>query len=124
MQITGNVLDVKDTEQVTPTFSKRELWLELVDEKDPKYNQTICIEFPQAQAQKLDEVAIGDNVTVEFNLRGRQHKNRVYNTLSGWKATVNQSQRQTNVAKKPLHPMDKANPVSSPVIEDADDLPF
>jgi len=119
MTISGKVADIKEETQVTEKFRKRELWLEV---PDGKYPQTLSIEFLNNQCALLEEISIGEDVTIEFNLRGRQHKDRVYNTIVGWKITVNPKAdesrmvKQQHIAKQPVNQKTFENA--------ADDLPF
>lgn len=115
MTIQGKVLAVKEKQDITATFSKREIWLET----EGKYPQTVCLEFSNDKCALLDDVAIGEYVAVEFEVRGRQHKDRVYNTLAAWKITVHPVADESRMVKqgtmsRPAHILDGP----------ADDLPF
>ena len=83
--ITGKVEELKETQVFPSGFSKRELIL--LDESG-KFTQTISLEFLKDSISKLDEVSVGDTVTVGFDVRGRAHNDRVYNSLVGWKISV------------------------------------
>lgn len=116
MEITGTVLEIGQTTQVTDKFKKRDLILEYAD--NPQYPEQIKFEAHQAVCDKLDELRPGDTIKVHFNLRGRkwtdkQGKDQYFNTLALWKFEVNQT-----VATPP-----PPAPVPSSAPED-DDLPF
>ena len=76
----GKAVMVGDAVQVSDKFLKRELRIEMGD----KYPQIVVFEFVQGWADILDNVTVGDIVEVDFNLRGREYKDRCYNTLNGY----------------------------------------
>ena len=115
MQVSGKVISVKETEKVSDKFAKREIWIETPDDK---YPQTLSIEFTQDKCALLDEIAIGETVTIEINLRGRQWKDKVFNTIAGWKITVDKK-AESNMVKQVV--MTKEPEL---ITEDSNDLPF
>ncbi|WP_051621306.1 DUF3127 domain-containing protein [Leeuwenhoekiella sp. MAR_2009_132] len=67
-------------------FRKRELILQTVEE----YPQFIKVEFVQGNVELLDNLEAGQNIKVNYNLRGREHTNdageyNVFNSIVGWK---------------------------------------
>lgn len=89
LRVTGTVKQVFPTE-TKGTFTFRMLWLTI----DPtsQYPQTIEIQFAQAKTSLLDGVNAGDEISVDFNLRGRswlspQQEEKVFNTVQGWRVT-------------------------------------
>lgn len=118
MDITGVVKFVGQTQQVTEKFKKRDLVITYAD--NPDYPEVIKFEASGDKCDKLDELKEGDNVTVHFNLRGREWVNKsnetqYFNTLSLWKFDVNQT-----VAGEPIQtPISIANET-----DDSGDLPF
>jgi len=102
MEVSGRVEFIGATQEVSATFSKREL----VVTTSEQYPQSISIEFNKCSL--LDKVNVGDDVTVGVNLRGRkwvnpQGESKYFNTIQGWK-------------------IDKADVAKSP--EPVQDLPF
>jgi len=102
MEVSGRVEFIGATQEVSATFSKREL----VVTTNETYPQSISIEFNKCSL--LDKVNVGDDVTVGVNLRGRkwvnpQGESKYFNTIQGWK-------------------IDKADVAKSP--EPVQDLPF
>ena len=55
----------------------------IVDEG--KYPQDINIEFVQDKVALLDSLQPGQQVTVTFDIRGREYNGRYFNNLQGWK---------------------------------------
>ena len=63
-------------------FSKREM---VVTVEDGKYPQDINLEFVQDKAALLDSLQPGQEVTVSFDIRGREYNGRYFNNLQGWR---------------------------------------
>ena len=80
-ELAGTALKVGDV-QTYGTFSKREL---IVKVEDGQYPQEIAVEFCQDKMSLLDPVSEGDAVELSFNLRGREHGGRWYNSVQGWR---------------------------------------
>ncbi len=94
-EIEGKVHLIEDAVQVTEKFRKRGFVIEI----DPygRYPQACMFEFTNDRCELLDLVRVGDGVTVEFSLRGREWTNsegevKFFNTLSAWKVDVRESQ--------------------------------
>lgn len=81
MEVTGQLVVLNATEKVSDKFSKR---LAVV-KTEGDYPQTIPVEFTQDKTSVLDKYKVGDNVTIEFNLRGNEFKGKYYASLQGWK---------------------------------------
>ena len=69
-------------------FKSRKVWL--TTEADSKYPQTIEVELQQDKIDLLSSVAIGSDVNLHLNLRGREWtspegKTSVFNSLVCWK---------------------------------------
>lgn len=93
MKVTGTVKFIGATEQKTPTFSTRDLWVETHED----YPQTLNIQFVNDKCSLLDSLQNGHNVTVSINLRGKPFQNeqgiwKLFNTISGWKIEPAQPQ--------------------------------
>lgn len=123
-ELKGIVKRISQTEQVSDSFRKRELVLEI--DLETQYPQLIQIEAAQDKCddQNLNEVRPGDEVTVSFNFRGRawndpkKNKEVVFNTLQYWKLSINRTSAGNNTATPPYSPP----PANAPAEED--DLPF
>src|SRR5262249_24629616 len=71
MEATGKLRVIFDTKQMSERFTKREFVLELVD---GKYPQMLLFQLTGDRCGSLDQFQIGDEVRLEFNLRGREWK--------------------------------------------------
>lgn len=87
LETTGKIHAIFDTKQVTERFRKRELVLELSDSsRRPQYVQ---FELTGDRCDRLDQLRVGDEVRVEFSLRGREWTSpkgevRYFNSLDVW----------------------------------------
>lgn len=95
-QTSGKIYNISDTQQVTERFRKREFVLELAD--NPKYPQFVQFQLTGDRCENLDGFNVGDEVQVEFSLRGREWKSpkgdiRFFNSLDVWEISGKNSGR-------------------------------
>lgn len=100
MQITGILQQVFQTRVLSDKFKKRVFHVSI--DNDKPYPQTICFELHQDKVGLIDGMAIGSQIQVDFNLRGRVYNNTCYNTLQAWKITSNQKAKVNAEAKDDL----------------------
>lgn len=81
-ELTGKVKLIQDPQTFNSGFTKREM---VVTVEDGKYPQDINVEFVQDKVALLDSLQVGQDVTVAFDIRGREYNGRYYNNLVGWK---------------------------------------
>lgn len=86
MELTGKLIFVGETQQISEKFSKRDF----VIETQEQYPQQIKFELHQDKTDLIDSYTIDEVITVSFNLRGRSYvdKNSLTqysNTLQAWK---------------------------------------
>ena len=87
METRGRLYAIFDAQQVTERFRKREFVLELAD--NPRYPQLVLFQLTGDRCESLDGFDVGDEVRVEFSLRGREWKSpkgevRYFNSLDVW----------------------------------------
>ena len=133
MEVTGKLRAIFDTKQVSERFTKREFVLELAD---GKYPQTVLFQLTGDRCANLDSFQVGDEVRLEFNLRGREWKSpqgdvKYFNSLDVWRieAARAQQQQQGSRGRRPSgnDPRDfDQSParIDEPRPGDVDDLPF
>ena len=88
MEAIGKLHAIFDTTQVSARFTKREFVVELAD--NPKYPQRVMFQLSGDRCGQLDSFQIGDEVRVEFSLRGREWQSpkgetKFFNSLDVWK---------------------------------------
>jgi hypothetical protein len=84
---TGRIHQVSGTQQVTERFRKREFVVELAD--NPRFPQYVLFQLTGDRCEDLDKFEVGDEVRVEFSLRGREWKSpkgeiKYFNSLDVW----------------------------------------
>lgn len=88
MEIRGKVHEIGETQQVTDTFKKRDLIVQYAE--NPQFVEYIKFEATQDRTAIFDNLSVGDEVEVSFNLRGRPWTNRegvtsYFNSLVAWR---------------------------------------
>ncbi len=88
MEVQGKLLEISDTVQIKETFRKRDFVLEYSD--NPQYPEYVKFECIQDKCDMLDNYAVGQDVTVSFNLKGRkwvdpQGETKYFNSLQAWR---------------------------------------
>jgi len=114
--LTGKVKLVQDAQTFGSGFTKREV---VVTVEDGKYPQEICLEFVQDKVSLLDAVQVGQEVTITFDIRGREYNGRYFNNLQGWKI---QSDGAAPASEENPPASDKDVPADFEEYED--DIPF
>ena len=103
MEIQGRIKTIFATETVGANgFQKRDL----VITTEEQYPNDILIQFTQQRCDLLNNLKVGQNVRVHFNLRGREWTNqqgevKYFNTIEGLKIELIQT---TNVAQQYQQP--------------------
>ncbi|WP_188505450.1 DUF3127 domain-containing protein [Parapedobacter pyrenivorans] len=90
MEIRGKVHEIGDVQQVTDTFKKRDLVVQYAE--NPQFVEYIKFEATQDRTAIFDNLNVGDEVEVSFNLRGRPWTNRdgltsYFNSLVAWRVS-------------------------------------
>ncbi len=122
-EITGKLIEKFDAQQVTDRFRKREFVLETSESVGTsEFIETIKFQLTQDRCDLIDNMNIGEEVKVSFNIRGRRWEKNgqvsFFNNLEAWKMDK-VSQAQVNDAPPP--PTEADIPVEE---ESTDDLPF
>jgi hypothetical protein len=122
MKITGKIIELKETQQVSETFRKRNFVVEYVE--NVQYPEFISFELIQDKCEILDSFQVGQNVEVSFNLRGRKWtaptgETKYFNSLQAWRI---EPATATGQALTQPTPMEGSTTPASNNTED--DLPF
>ena len=72
LQYTGILKVKKDAKQVSEKFKLREF---VLTDNATSYPQVIPFQLTQDRCSFLDNIKVGDEVTVDFQLKGREWKN-------------------------------------------------
>ena len=120
MQVAGKLIVVNPTQVVSEKFSKREFVIETKDQ----YPQQVMFQLTQDKCNLLDGVAVGNQLEVSFNLRGREWTSpagevKYFNTLEAWRLERLDGNGESIQDKARVDQM-KAHAPN----EEEDDLPF
>lgn len=91
MKISGKLVEVFDIVKIKESFQKREFVLEYAS--NPKYPEVIKFELVQDKCALLDGFKVGQDLSVDFDLRGRKWTDRngvvkYFNTLQAWRLSA------------------------------------
>ena len=99
IETTGRLHAIFETKQVSERFTKREFVVEIAD--NPKYPQTVLFQLTGDRTSQLDGMNVGDLVTIEFSLRGREWRSpagevKYFNSLDVWRIEPARAGRSAN----------------------------
>lgn len=88
MNIKGQLLEKFEIQKVSESFQKREFILEYAE--NPQYPEFLKFELIQSNCDQLDNIQVGSEISVTFNLKGRkwtdkQGKVVYFNSLQAWR---------------------------------------
>lgn len=115
-ELTGKIKLIQEVMKFESGFTKREM---VVIVEDGRYPQEINLEFVQDKIGLLDNLDVGQEVTVTFDIRGREYNGRYFNNLQGWKIATHSGDENTSI--KGDEPPPYANDVPD---QFDDDIPF
>jgi hypothetical protein len=115
MNIKGKLKVKFETQTFSSGFEKREF----VITTDEKYPQDIKFELIKEKTGIIEDVPVGAELDVHFNIRGNEYNGKYYNNLQCWKLDVSE---EFNVPA-PAKQKSAASSVSLMDVEE-DDLPF
>lgn len=119
-EIQGKVIEIQELQTYSTGFQKRVLVLEKAcNGKDGQvYRDMIPFEFVKNNVSKLDDVNVGDEIEVGFNLRGNEYKGKYFSSVQGWKI------RNLNAPQVAVN--NNISAVNPPVFEskEGEDVPF
>jgi hypothetical protein len=86
-EVSGRLHAIFDAKQVTERFRKREFVVELGEKE--RYPQFVIFQLTGDRCENLDDFRVGDEVRIEFSLRGREWTSpkgevRYFNSLDVW----------------------------------------
>lgn len=127
MEVTGQLKLKYDTQKVSEKFQKRDFVL-ATDLSTP-YPQYVSFQITQDKCAILDTFNEGEEIKVQFNLRGREWNGpqgiKYFNTLEAWKIEkVGAGNLSASAQNNSSIQENTAAPVFNSSISDTDDLPF
>jgi hypothetical protein len=81
-KLKGKLILKSEPRQITDKFRVMDFVIQTPDEK---YPQSIQFQVMNDRIQEMDKFTIGEEVEVTFDVRGREHNGKYYNTLNAYK---------------------------------------
>lgn len=132
MEVIGTLKTKFETQKVSDRFQKREFVL-TTDANTP-YPQHVSFQVTQDKCTMLDGFSDGEEIKVQFNLRGREWNGpqgiKYFNTLEAWRieraqgAGNSQSAANNSTSSSNSSANSSSAPVFTGSTDDNDDLPF
>lgn len=121
-ELTGTIIVLQDTQAFPSGFAKREF----VIETDGKYPQQIKLEMVKDNCVRLDSFQVGQQATVNFDVRGNEYNGKHYVNLVAWKIERVGAAPEKPIADRPVQKsLPPAPGMADAVDEDDDDqIPF
>ncbi len=87
LTLTGKLHKVGELRQISDTMAVQEFVV--LDDSNAQYPQHVSFQVKNSNIAMLQSLQIGQQITVHFNLRGREFvkdgQNKYFNTLEAWK---------------------------------------
>ncbi len=121
----GKIKLISDLQTFNSGFTKREF---VITTEDSKYPQDIKFETARDKTALLDNLQVGQEVSVSFDIRGNEYNGKYYVNLNAWKIQAGGQQQQqapaNNFGSEPSFVED--NSFGEPSVEDlrGDEPPF
>jgi len=129
MEIKGKLVEKFAVQQITDKFKKQEFVIEFAE--NPQYPEFVKFETIQDKCGQIDSFAVGSELTVSFNLKGRKWDDpkggtKYFNTLQAWRLQAGATAPVPDSAAPQAGAMDQQEEPAwnNPSEGDSDDLPF
>ncbi len=125
MEVQGKIKVIGETQTFGSNgFRKREVVVTTAEQ----YPQSIMVEFVQDKTDLLNNFAIGQDVKISINLRGREWTNpqgevKYFNSIQGWRIE-NLAAATSTPDMPPMPPEEVFQAADNIKTEGEDDLPF
>ena len=115
---TGRLHKVFDTEQKSASFQAREFVIEVADGKFP---QMVKFQLTQDKCSLIDDYSENEDITVDFDLRGREWNDKYFTNLNAWRIARADAQDAAPNASMDAAPSSAPTPATA---DFDDDIPF
>jgi len=113
----GKLHKIYDTEQKTASFQAREFVIEVAD---GQYPQMVKFQLVQDKCNLIDGYDEGDEIAVDFDLRGREWNGKYFTNLQAWRVGRVEGEQSSGPSEQTA-----PAPASAPASGDFDDdIPF
>ena len=122
-ELTGKLIVKEDTVNISDKFRKREFVIDVPNERNPDWNDTVKFQATQDRVDLIEPFNIGDELNVSFNIRGkkweRDGKVNYFTNLDAWRIEKVGAAGGNNPPSAPMPDQPEALPP-----EGEDDFPF
>lgn len=129
MDIKAKLLEKSETTNVTASFKKREFVVEYAE--NPQYPEFVKFELIQDKCDLLDNVQVGQEIEIHFNLKGRKWTDpkgevKYFNSLQAWRIVpvAANAPSQPGTESSGAVPPPASEPEWLSASSEEDDLPF
>ena len=101
IKIAGTVVRVKDVETFASGFTKQTI---VISDTSEKFEQQLAVDWMKDNIEKVASVGMGDEISVEANLQGREWEghDKWFVSLAGWKVNSHTSKGQQAEPEPPV----------------------
>ena len=122
----GKIEKIFETQQKSASFTAREFVIEV---EDGQYPQMVKFQLVQDKCSLIDDYNEGDQVEVDFDLRGREWNEKYFTNLQAWRISKagegsGDSGSSGGAAAKSTPPKEADNVSSNASADFDDDIPF
>jgi len=123
-QLTGVLREIYPVQEISDKFRKRDI---VITDNSTQYEQHVKMQVTQDRCELFDKCNVGDEVTVHFNIRGKQYTKKdqtidYFTTLEVWKVEMNKT---NNYPQPPAAPQTTNDaPSNIGAANEPQDLPF
>jgi len=114
-ELTGKLIVKEDTVNISDRFKKREFVIDVPNDRNPEWNDTIKFQTTQDRTELIEPFNLGDDILVAFNIKGnkweRDGKVNYFTNLEAWRieklgpvAVVHPVQHHYPTSPKHCHP--------------------
>ena len=96
-QATGRLHKIFDTEKKSESFSARDFVIEI---EDGRFPQLVKFQLVQDKCALIDDYSEGDEINVEFDLRGREWNDKYFTNLNAWRIGLAESNGKANTKEE------------------------
>jgi len=123
-ELTGKLIVKEDTVNISDRFKKREFVIDVPNDRNPEWNDTIKFQTTQDRTELIEPFNLGDDILVAFNIKGnkweRDGKVNYFTNLEAWRIEKVGAGGGNTPGAAPL----PNQPEALPPEEGEDDFPF
>lgn len=107
MELQGKIIAIREPKTIKEDFRT----MDFVVETEEKYPQKVRLTAKNEVIEDILSHGVGFSSTFKFNIKGREYKDEIYNTLDCW--SIGKASKPSATTAKPTKATEKS-----------DDLPF